>query len=203
MDLWFLKDWCVFIGSHCLCRLACNVYKSGHFTHKIESPWPLHFKHSHWWTRRSRSKFKLHTSLRDQHGKCLQDGCKVYVASNGLCIMVTWTIFKYQLLEVGLRQNRETMALWTLTIIDLFYFIHVWGPTWSKIHWNSIWLRYCHICLHTTLEDPWPHYMILKVSWDGLWKFSFGHSQSQGHGSWLMCEVAPSLCTKDNLWLEW
>ena len=29
----------------------------GHFTHGTESPWPLHFKHSHWWKRRSRSKF--------------------------------------------------------------------------------------------------------------------------------------------------
>jgi hypothetical protein len=29
----------------------------GHFTHETESPWPLHFKHSHWWKTRSRSKF--------------------------------------------------------------------------------------------------------------------------------------------------
>ena len=46
--------------------------------------------------------------------------------------------------------------------------------------------------LHTTLEDPWPHYMILEVSWDGLWTLSFGLSQSHGHGSWLMHEVQPS-----------
>jgi hypothetical protein len=37
--------------------------------------------------------------------------------------MVTWTIFKNHLLEVGLSQNQETMALRTLAIIDLFYFI--------------------------------------------------------------------------------
>jgi hypothetical protein len=37
--------------------------------------------------------------------------------------MVTWTISKNHLLEVGLTQNRETMALRTLTIVDLFYFI--------------------------------------------------------------------------------
>ena len=36
--------------------------------------------------------------------------------------MVTWTIFKNHLLEVGLAQNRETMTLRMLTIIDLFYF---------------------------------------------------------------------------------
>ena len=37
--------------------------------------------------------------------------------------MVTWTIFKNHLLEVGLTQNRETMALRMLTTVDLFYFI--------------------------------------------------------------------------------
>jgi hypothetical protein len=57
----------------------------------------------------------------------MQDGCKVYMdsymASNGSCFMVTWTIFKNHLLEVGLTQNRETMKLRTLTTVDLFYFI--------------------------------------------------------------------------------
>jgi hypothetical protein len=37
--------------------------------------------------------------------------------------MVTWTILKSHILEVGLTQNRETMALRTLTIVGLFYFI--------------------------------------------------------------------------------
>jgi hypothetical protein len=37
--------------------------------------------------------------------------------------MVTWTVFQNHLLEVDLTQNRETMALRTLTTIDLFYFI--------------------------------------------------------------------------------
>jgi hypothetical protein len=42
--------------------------------------------------------------------------------------MVTWIIFKNHLLEVGLTQNRETMALRTLTTIDLLYFIMCEGP---------------------------------------------------------------------------
>jgi hypothetical protein len=46
-----------------------------------------------------------------------------YLASNGPYFMVTWTILKNHLLEVGLTQNQEAMALRTLTIIDLFYFI--------------------------------------------------------------------------------
>jgi hypothetical protein len=57
----------------------------------------------------------------------MQDGCKVYMhsymASNGLCFMITRTIFKNHLLEVGLTQNQETMALRTLTTIGLFYSI--------------------------------------------------------------------------------
>jgi hypothetical protein len=39
----------------------------------------------------------------------MQDGCKVYMdsymSSNGSCFMVTWTIFKNHLLEVGLTQK--------------------------------------------------------------------------------------------------
>ena len=58
----------------------------------------------------------------------MQDGCKVcmdsYMVSNGSCFMVTWTIFTNHFLEVGLTQNHwETMALRTLTTIDLFYFV--------------------------------------------------------------------------------
>ena len=57
----------------------------------------------------------------------MQDGCKAYmdsyVASNGSCFMVTWIIFKNHLLEVGLTQNWEIMALRMLPTVDLFYFI--------------------------------------------------------------------------------
>jgi hypothetical protein len=37
--------------------------------------------------------------------------------------MVTWTKLKNRLLEVGVAQNRETMALRMLTTVGLFYFI--------------------------------------------------------------------------------
>jgi hypothetical protein len=46
-----------------------------------------------------------------------------YMASNGSCFMVTWTIFKNHLLEVGITQNWETMPLQTLTTVGFFYFI--------------------------------------------------------------------------------
>ena len=35
--------------------------------------------------------------------------------------------------------------------------------------------------------------MILEVCWDGIWTLSFGLSQFHGHGSWLVCKVAPRL----------
>ena len=41
----------------------------------------------------------------------MQDGCKVYMGLNGSYFMVIWIIFKNYLLEVGLAQNWETMAL--------------------------------------------------------------------------------------------
>jgi hypothetical protein len=57
----------------------------------------------------------------------MQDGCEVYMdpymALNGSCFMVTWTLFKNHLLEVGLAQNLETMALRTLKTVDVFSFI--------------------------------------------------------------------------------
>ena len=62
----------------------------------------------------------------------MQDGCKAYMDSymalNGSCFMVTWTIFKNHLLEVGLTQNWETMALQMLTTVDLFDFIMCEDP---------------------------------------------------------------------------
>ena len=51
-----------------------------------------------------------------------------YMASNGSCFMVTWIVIKNHLLEVGLTQKRETIALQTLTTVDLFYFIMCENP---------------------------------------------------------------------------
>ena len=48
--------------------------------------------------------------------------------------MVTWTIVKNHLLEEGLTQNQETMALWTLTTVALFYYIMCEDPAWMNIN---------------------------------------------------------------------
>ena len=42
--------------------------------------------------------------------------------------MVTWIIFENHLLEVGLTQIWETMALRMFTTVDLFYFIMCEDP---------------------------------------------------------------------------
>jgi hypothetical protein len=45
----------------------------------------------------------------------MQDGCEVcmdfYMVSSGSCFTVTYIVFRNHCLEVGLTQNRQTMAL--------------------------------------------------------------------------------------------
>jgi len=119
-------------------------------------------------------QFRFTICLRYQRSMWMQDGCKVYMdsymASNGSCFKVTWIIFKNHLLEVGLTQNQETMALWTLTTVDLFYFVMWENPHEQKFIVIAFGWGHGHICLHTTLEGLWQHYMIWEVSWT-----AFGH----------------------------
>ena len=124
--------------------------------------------------------------LRDQRSRWMQDGCKVYMdphmGSNGSCFQGHLDYFQKR--SLGGRPNtkpgdHETPNAHNHWFI-LFYLM--WGPAWIEIHCNSIWLRVGHIMTS--------HYMILEVSWDGVWTLSFGLSQLHGHGSWLVCEVA-------------
>jgi hypothetical protein len=86
----------------------------------------LHFKHSHWWKRRSWSKFTSHYAW-GTNGVC---DCKTDVKSTWFLTWhwmdhVSWSLglfFKNHLLEVGLTQNMETKAIWILTTVGLFYF---------------------------------------------------------------------------------
>jgi hypothetical protein len=55
--------------------------------------------------------------------------------------------------------------------------------------------------LHTTLEGPWPHYMMLEVLWDnGLWTLSFGALTISW--SWLLAHVwsDPYGCERPVTW---
>ena len=140
--------------------------------------WPLHFKHSHWWKRWSRSKFASHYAW-GTTGVC---ECKMDVESTWISYLASeWTMFHGHLdciqnPPLGGRPNTKPGDHGTPNVHNrrFILFYHVWGSTWIEIHWNSIWLRAGHIWLHTTLEDPWPLYMILKVCWDGLWTLFLG-----------------------------
>ena len=103
---------------------------------------------------------------------------------------IKWTVFHghsnyFQKPPLGGRPNKKPGDHGTPNAHDRWFvlYYHVWRPTWIKIHWNSIWLRASHIRLHTTLEHPWPHYMISEVCWDGglldtfFWALTISWSQ--------------------------
>ena len=134
----------------------------------------------------------LHTML---EGPTEQDGCKVYMdpymASNGSFFMVTRTIFpKPSLGDMSSTKPGDygtPKSYHPLFII----FYHVRGLRMSR---NTLKMafgwRSCQIWLHTTLEGPWPNYVILEVSWDSFWTLLGGSHKFHGHGSWFMCGVA-------------
>jgi hypothetical protein len=66
-------------------------------------------------------------------------------------------------------------------LIPSYY--HVWRPAWIEIIFG--W-GHDHIQLHTTLEDPWPHYMILRgvLGWPldtFFWALTFSWSLVLAH----------------------
>ena len=84
-------------------------------------------------------------NLRDQQSMSMQDGCRVYMATRGLCFMVSWTIFKNHLLKAGLTQNMETMHGIPNTHNYCFYSIFLGVRTHMKrILLFSIWLMANH-----------------------------------------------------------
>ena len=81
------------------------------------------------------------------------------MASIGLFLIATWTIFKNHLLEVGLTQNQETMTLWTLTTVDLFYFmmfenLHEYKFIEIAFGWEPVTYDFTlHLRVRDTLHD--------------------------------------------------
>ena len=97
--------------------------RKGHFTHETEGPQPLHFKHS-----RLVEKAKLvQVCLRTNTvSKCKMDVEYTWSLTWDQVDNVSWSLglfLENHLLEVGLTQNRKTMALQKLPTINLFYFI--------------------------------------------------------------------------------
>jgi hypothetical protein len=56
----------------------------------------------------------------------------------------------------------------------------------------------CGFTLHLRIRD---HYMILEAPWDGLSTLSFGLSQFDSGGSWLVCDVA--LMVENLIYSHW
>ena len=129
----------------------------GHFTHETESPWPLHFDHSHWWKRQSEPKFASHCAW----GTNGVRECKMDVSLHGFLHGIEWIMFHghlddFQKPPLGGRPNPKTGDPSTPNAhnrgFSLFY--HGWGPTWMEIHWNSIWLRVrSHMTSHDTCRS--------------------------------------------------
>ena len=97
-----------------------------------QSPWPSHFKHSHWCKRWSRSKFASHHAW-GTNGVCewKRDEKSTWIPTWHQVGHVSWSlglIFQNHVLEVGLTQSHKTMALRTLTIVDLLSFITCEDP---------------------------------------------------------------------------
>jgi hypothetical protein len=136
-------------------------------------------------------RYTLH--LRGQRSMWMQDGCKVYmdsyVASNGSWFMVTWIIFKNNLLDVDLTQLGDQS---TLNVHNhwFIWFYHVWEPTWIEMHWNSIWLR---ARWHMTSHYTWRSVTILHDFWRCIGT-AFGHFLLGSHNPMVTalgsCEVA-------------
>ena len=83
-------------------------------------------------------------------------------------------------------------------------FHHARQPAWIK---NS--LKYNHLVEGPITYDFTLHLRVRDhTTWfwtwssDGLWTLSFGLSQFHGHGSWLVCEVAPSNAAHDKVQKE-
>ena len=78
---WKIQSWTVVLRFHIeflwMDDLKLNATK-GHFTHEAEGPWPIHFKHSHWWRRWSRSRFASSHYAWGNNGVCK---CKMDVVS--------------------------------------------------------------------------------------------------------------------------
>ena len=132
---------CALIHKKCHPR---SSHSEGHFTKEIDSPWPLHFKHSHWW---NRSKFASHYAWGTNGvSMWMQDGCKIYMdsymASNGSCFVAMW-IFSFQKPPLGGRPNTKPGDHDTPNACNHWFilFYHMWGSAWTWIHQNSIRLK--------------------------------------------------------------
>ena len=153
----------------------------GHFPHGTEGPCPLHFKHSHWWKRRSRSKSTSHyTWGTNGVSECKMDIKSTWIPTWHEMDHVSWSLGLFWKPTLGGRPNS-----WG-DHGTLEYHI---SPHVNRIHGISIWLR---ARPHLTSHYTWGHVTTLHDFGSVLGQLldtSFGLSQFHDHGSWLVCEV--------------
>ena len=103
--------------------------------------------------------------LRDQRSMWMQDGCKVYMDSwhDIEQIMFHGHLDYFQKPPHRGRPNTKLGDHGTPYDHNrqFILFYHVWGPAWMEIHEIAFVGGPSHMWVHTTLEDLWPHYMIL------------------------------------------
>jgi hypothetical protein len=149
----------LFFTIYLLLLWAVCVIMCGSKGHETECLWRVHFKHSHWWKRRSRVKFAASHYTWGTNGVSMwmQDGCKGYMDShkalNGSCFMVTWTILQKSPL-VGRPNTKPLGDHGTLNAHSCWFIIsnHVWGPAWKEFIEIAFGWGSGHIWLHTTLK---------------------------------------------------
>jgi hypothetical protein len=139
-----------------------RVHKlKSHFTHKTKSPWPLHYKHSHWWRRRSQSEFASHYAWGTNWAcECKMDVKSTWISTRHQMDQISWSLR----LLLGGSPNTKPGDHDTPTAHNRWFilFYHVWGPTWIEFIEIVFGWGPGHIWLHTTLEGPWAHIWFLR-----------------------------------------
>ena len=151
----YMTSWLVRIYSRYECAMGLGPLHTWEW-----EPWPLHFKHSHWWKRRTQSKFASHYVW----GINIVSECKMGVKSTWIPTWhrmghVSWSLGFFSKPPLGGRPNTKpgdhgtpnTHNCWLVSFTmredpHEYKFIEIafgWEPG--------------HIWLHTTLEGPRPH----------------------------------------------
>ena len=119
--------------------------RASRFTHETESPWTLHFKHSHWWKRRSRwSKFATSHYAWQTNRVSLwtQGGCKksTWILTWHETDQVSWSLGLFSKITLGGRPNTKLRDQGNPNACTCWFilFYHVWGPTWIEICGDDI-----------------------------------------------------------------
>ena len=88
------QDYCYANNPNLRITMFLDTQPWGHSTHETESPRPLHFKHSHWWKRRSWSKFAASHYACGTNGvcKCKMDVKPTWIPTWHQVDYVSWSL---------------------------------------------------------------------------------------------------------------